>query len=444
MPIHAFVSVALLAQATPAPTPAPAPQEQIASAGPTLTLDEALQTAQAKNLDLKISRERLDQSKELSWKAWSGYLPQVTAGASFTHNNFSDSVIPANPAFGNAEPIVVAKQDQTAAQIKATQPIFAPQAWFGIASASAGERLAEANTESIRRDTLFGVAQAYYGAASRKQVVAIQERQLAIALRHEKDARVRFDAGTTPKVTLLRAEIDRSRAEQDLKRAQNDYVSSRVALATLLDRQDTRFEVTVPPPPQLPQGDTDALVGMATRDRPDIRAADEQVSVSERDRNGVVARYLPTLGAFGQYQYSNLAGFTGDTTTWAIGLQASWNILDGFLRESDLRERQSRVREAQVARVNVASKARQEVEQAQLDLDSAVANREKAKEQLSLAQENQRLVDVNYRAGAATYLEVSDANTSLLQAELTQISESLDADLAALRVLKAVGAFAAR
>jgi outer membrane protein TolC len=81
------------------------------------------------------------------------------------------------------------------------------------------------------------------------------------------------------------------------------------------------------------------------------------------------------------------------------------------------------------------------VRQARLDLDSAVANREKAKEQLALAQENQRLVNVNYKAGAATYLEVTDANTALLQSELTQVSETLNADLAALRVLKAAGAF---
>jgi outer membrane protein TolC len=272
-------------------------------------------------------------------------------------------------------------------------------------------------------------------------VVAVQERQLAIARDHEKDARVRFEAGAAPKVTLLRAEIDRARAEQDLKRAQNSYLSAKVALSTLLDRKDAGFEVEVPASPRLPTTDTAALEEAAARERPDLRAAAEQVTVAERNRAGVIARYLPVLGAFGRYDYTNAAGFAADRTTWVAGLSLSWTILDGFLRESDLRANAARVREAEAAQAGALVRARAEVRTAQLDLDSALANREKAKEELSLARENQRLVDVNYKAGAATYIEVSDANTALNTAELTQVSESLNADLASLRLLKAAGAF---
>ncbi len=444
MTTYCIVAALLLAQAGQATQTAP--QAPLTAAGPTLTLDDALREAQAKNLDLKVARARLEQSKELHWKAWSAYLPQVSAGGTYTHNNFGDVNVPfpvftADGAFVQNENILIQKQNQLAAQVQASQAIIAPQAWYAVAAARAGERLAEDSTENTRRDILFGVAQAYYGAAGQKQVVTIQERQLGIALDHEKDSRVRYEAGTTPKITLLRAEIDRSRAEQDLKRAQNAYLSAKVALATLLDRKDVGFEVVVPPSPQLPAASPETLEEAAQRDRPDVKAAAEQVTVAERNRSGVFTRYLPTLGAFGKVQWTNAAGFTGDETTWAVGLALNWTILDGLLRESDLRESSGKVREAEAARASALLKARADVRQAQLDLDSAVSNREKAKEQVALARENQRLVDVNYKAGAATYLEVSDANTTLLTAELTQVSESLNADLTALRVLKAAGAF---
>ncbi len=475
MTTYGIMAALVLAQAAPAPQPAPrppegdvrtVPQPPLLAQPPILSLDAALREAQARNLDLKVARARLEQSEELHWKAWSAYLPQVTAGGTYTHNSFPDSTFPETFAIrdlGGPGPeqsaaglpgaptnlelvpvpgteVVIQKQNQLAGQIQATQAIFAPQAWFGIAAAKAGERLADYNVESTRRDILFGVAQGYYGAAGLKQVVTIQERQLAIALEHERDARVRYDAGTTPKVTLLRAEIDRARAEQDLKRAQNNYLAAKVSLATLLDRPAPEFEVEVPPAVQLP-ANADGLEEAALRDRPDVKASSEQVAVAERNRGAVITRYLPTLGAFGRYQYSNAAGFSGEDTTWAVGLALNWTILDGFLRESDLRENGARVREAEAARASTQVKAREDVRRARLDLDSAVANRVKAKEQLDLARENQRLVDVNYKAGAATYLEVSDANTALLTAELTQLSESLNADLAALRLLKAAGAF---
>lgn len=463
--LAAALLVAQAAPAQPAPTTLP-------PAGPVLALDEALREAQARNLDLQVARERLEQSKELHWKAWSVYLPQVTASGSFTHNDFSDIRFPTQYAVANCgspgcyfdasgqvrtdpnvpgpttftlfpvgEPSLIAKQDQLNAQLQATQALFAPQAWFGIASARAGERLAAESVEQARRDILFGVAQGYYAAAGLKQVVTIQERQLAIAVEHERDARVRYEAGTTPKVSLLRAEIDRATAEQDLKRAQNAYLSAKVAVATLLDRPDAAFEVQVPPSPQAPAAPAGELVDAALRDRPDVRAAAEQITVSDRSRQANQMRYLPTLAAFGRYAYTNAAGFSGENWSWAVGLALNWTLFDGGLRESDLREASSRAREARAAEAGARARARQEVAQAWLDLDSARANSAKAGERLALARENQRLVDVNYRAGAATYLEVSDANTALLQAELAQVSESLSADLAALRLLRAAGAF---
>jgi outer membrane protein TolC len=448
MTTYGLIAAVLLAQAQPAPVPQgePAPGLRTAPqpplmALPTLTLDDALREADKKNLDLKVAQARLAQSQELHWKAWSAYLPQVTAGATALRNNFADVTVDATTlgAPAGTPPIVIQKQHQVTAQARVNQAIFAPQAIYGIAAARAGERLATDSTEGARQDILFGVVQAYYGAAGLRQVVTIQERQLAIAQDHEKDARVRYDAGTTPKVTLLRAEIDRARAEQDLKRAQNSYVAAKISLATLLDRRDPDFEVRVPESPVVPQDG--ALDQAAERDRPDVKAAGEQITVAEKNRNGVVMRYLPTLGAFGQYQYQNAAGFTGETRTWFVGLSLNWNLIDGFLRESDLRESNAKLYEAEVARASTLARARDEVARARLDLDSAVANRQKAKEQLDLSRENQRLVNVNYRAGAATYIEVSDANTQLNTAELTQVSESLNADLAAMRLLKAAGVF---
>jgi outer membrane protein TolC len=463
---HALVVALLLGQPAPAPAAGPAP-----APAPTLSLDEALAQAEARNLDLKAARARLDQARELRWKAWSAYLPHLTAGATYTHFDSPDVRVQLPTAFairdvGAAAPgrgtpglpgadttlalvptgtqdAVIQKQNQLAAQIQLTQALFAPQAFFGIGAAGLGEEVAVDSTEALRRQILFGVAQAYYGAASTLQVVAIQERQLAISLAHERDARVRVDAGAAPKVTLLRAEIDRARAEQDLKRAQNAYAGAKLAIATLLDRPDSRFEVAVPDSPRLP-ADLDALERSATERRPDVRAAGTTVRQAERSHDGVLARYAPTLGAFARWQWANQAGFSGRESAWALGLALDWALFDGGLRESDLREAAARVREAEATRDAARARALDEVRRGRLDLDSAVANREKAKEQLALARENQKLVDVNYRAGAATYLEVTDANAALLSAELTQVSEALNADLAALRVLLAAGEFSAR
>jgi outer membrane protein TolC len=415
------------APAEPAPVPVPVPE---AKTGPVVTLDEALRIAGERNLDLKALAAQLDQADEISWKAWSNYLPQLFASGSYTRQK--EIVIPGLGTFQ--------AQDALAARVELTQTLFSPQLWFSIRGAHKTERASSLTIDNGQRDVLFGVARTYYNVASLKEAIGVSERLLEIARRQERDARVRYQAGALAKVGLIRAEIDRARAEQDLKRARNAYLSAKVALATLLDR-DTAFEVEPPPEPVLPAADSEALVQQALRDRPDVQAARVQVEAEQANRNAAWGRYFPDVQAFGRYTWSNTTGITGEQGAWAGGVQAQWTILDGFLRESDIRERNARVVESQALADGAVLRARQEVEQALLDHDSARANAVKAREQRDLAAENLRLVDVAYRAGTATAVEQADATAQLRNAEITVVTETLNAQLAAVQVLRSIGAF---
>lgn len=414
---------------------APAAQAAGAPAG-VVTLDEALELASARNLDLKVLRARLDQADEISWKAWSRYLPQITAVGAWQQQK--EVVIPAGVL--GPDPAAIQPGEILQGQVEVTQTIFSPALIFGIRAAMRAEEAATLFIGDGRRALLFGVASAYYGAASLKQAVGVSERLLEIAQRSEKDARVRYQAGTVAKVALLRAEIDRARAEQDLKRTRNSFESTRIALGTLLDRAPD-FDVVAPPSPPLPETpDQEGLLRTALHNRLDVKAARAQIGAARATRNVAIGRYFPNVGAFLREQRADAGGLTG-ASNWAAGVQLQWQILDGGLRESDLREGNAKIAEAEAAARSAEAKARREVLQALLDLDSARANASKAKEQRELAAENQRLVDVSYRAGAATAVELADATAALRTAESGFIAETLAAQLAALRVLQVTGEF---
>src|SRR3990172_553491 len=104
-------------ESNPNPPPvAPAvPEEQVAPdapAGAVITLDEALRIAGERNLDLRVLAAQLDQADEISWKAWSSYLPQLVASGSYTRQK--EVVVPLVPA--PAPPIELQKEDLLAAQ----------------------------------------------------------------------------------------------------------------------------------------------------------------------------------------------------------------------------------------------------------------------------------------------------------------------------------------
>jgi len=444
-----FSAVALALALAQAPQQGPTEATTSGAAPTVITLDEALRLAKERNLDLMVLRAKLDQADEISWKAWSRYLPQVTATGAWQRQKdlslpFPVGVVadPASPSgYGlRRQDIPIQAPEVWQGQLEVTQTLFSPALIFGIRAAMKAGQAASLSIGDGRRALLFGVASAYYGASSLKQARGVSERLLEIAQRQEKDARVRFQAGTVAKVALLRAEIDRARAEQDLKRARNSYESARLALATLLDRAPD-FDLVDPPSPPLPATpDSEELVRTALQNRPDVRAARVQIDAARATRNAAIGRYLPNVGAFLREQRADQAGLSG-ASNWQAGLALQWQILDGGLRESDLREGNAKIAEAVAASRSAEAKARQEVLQALLDLDSARANASKAKEQRDLATENLRLVDVSYRAGAATAVELADATAALRTAEAGATAETLGAQLAALRVLQVAGEF---
>jgi outer membrane protein TolC len=443
---------------------------QAVAAGPTLTLDAAFQQAREKNLDLKVAQARLQQAQLVSNKVWANYLPQLSAGASYTRNSaeakfqlptvygvrdmsaFAGSVdgdphpeYPGEPTpyvafpYQLSDPITIQPYNQLGAQIVLNQAIIAPALWPAIKAAYLAEDTAELGIENARREILFAVAQLYYGAVGAREALEVQRKILETNLAHEKDAELKYRNGAVPKVALLRAQIDRTRAEADVQRSENLYNSTRSALATLLNR-DTNFEVVAPPelpaPPEMSK-----LTDGAENDRPDVKAARLGVELAEKQVQSNQLSYLPNLGLNARLQTSNIGGFANKNTIWAISLGLNWTLFDGGLREANLRESNAKLAEASAARESTEAKARDELRRAWLDYQSAQANRVKAEEQTKLARENQQIVNVSFNAGTSTYIEVSDANVALMGAELARVAESLNAQLAILRLSKAAGAF---
>jgi outer membrane protein TolC len=124
-----------------------------------------------------------------------------------------------------------------------------------------------------------------------------------------------------------------------------------------------------------------------------------------------------------------------------VGALLQGQLLEGGLGVSAVRVGNAWIAVAAAAVRAAEALARREVLQALLDLDSARANAAKAAEQRELAAENLRLVDVSYRAGAATAVELADATAALRNAEIGVTTERLGAQLAALRVLQSAGEF---
>jgi outer membrane protein TolC len=440
---------------------------------PVLTLEQALQAASAQNYDLSAARARLERAQLSSRRAWAGYLPTLAVGASYTRNQVAAEITlpsafairdvgvptsaPSDPAAESPIPgepttlvqvpvefnsVTIQRLNQLGAQAELRQALFAPALWATIQNAHRSEEIAELQYDAARREVLYGVARTYFGAAGLQETAVVQERLLETFRQQHRNAQLRVRAGAAPRIDELRAEIDLAAAEQNLVRTRNAHKAAVSALAALLGREPD-FEVQgrealseLSAPPELEALSEQALVA-----RPDVRAARSAVTLAEGNRRAVAYSYLPNVGFTAQWRIANAAGFTGQAASWAAIIGLNWTLWDGGLREVQLREARTGISEALAQRAGTEARARDEVRRALLELDSARANRQTAARQVELASENLSLVQRAWEAGAATSLDVSNASSALLGAELSQLNEHISAYLASLQVLKAAGAF---
>jgi outer membrane protein TolC len=436
---------------------------------PLLHLSEALTAARSRNLDLQAAKARYEAAREILWKTASGYLPRLVATGSYTRNNVAAAFAaptglyirqgvpetqfyapppatlpgqvptPALTVVPTYEKIVIQEQNQWLGQISGSQAILAPSLMASIRASSLTADAAQLTYENVRRQILFGVAQQYYAAAGLRRTAEVQAQLLEIETAREHDAQVRYDAGSVNKIFLLRAQIDKTQAEQTLRASRFGYAASKGALAILLERSPD-FEVDIPADPVLPQ-ELQQAEDIAPLKRADVLAAKTQADAAEANKLAAILSYLPNLGFSGAYNLTNATGFTGLNTSWLFSFGLSWTLLDGGLREANLREASANARAAAAQALSLDLQSKEQVHRAQLELESARTNRAKAEDQVRLAKENLALIRINTVAGVATYLEQEDAIGALDRAELLLIQETLNAQLGVLALENAAGIF---
>lgn len=438
------------APAAPAPTPAPAPATPTR---PVLTLAEVLERARERNTDLTVLREQVVQANAQVGRAWGALMPSLSASASYTRNGVEAALPLADPSAGYTQQpmdggsvnlipnrtinVTIQPLNQFAAGAQLSVPLIVVPGWLGVANAREASEATRQSVERNRQAVLTSVSQAYLGAVTGQRLVELARTQLQTAEEQDRVARVRYQAGAVPKLASLRAGVDVARARQDLRKAENTYATARLAVRQLAGLEED-FDVVSPGEFAPPPGNADTLVEQAMTLRGDLAASRKQVDIAQRALRATKWEWAPTVAAVGTFQWTSVAGLTGQQSNYLGQVVAQFSIFDGG-RLARLREGSSRVRQSEAAREGLRRQVEREVRAAALDLESARANLESAREQEQLAVENASLAEKSFRAGAATYLDVVDANTARFGAGVARVSEELNVQTATLRLMQAVG-----
>ena len=269
-----------------------------------------------------------------------------------------------------------------------------------------------------RIEIAYQTAAAYLEALEARtlgEVAAGTVAQLDADLQH---ARVLVQGGTLQKVDVLRLEAEKARVEQQRLTAETSAIGARRRLALLLglpDGTELALADVDTTPPALAWTEDEA-VGRARRDRAEARAAAAQSDAAELGIAVASANYYPSISLVGVYSHAVNAGLLGSADSAYLGVSLDWNLWDWGKRSADVAGSRAISRQARIQQValgeQIAVDTRARWQAAQL----ARATLEVADRGLAAAAEAQRLQAARFAQGAATTVELVDAETALASA----------------------------
>ena len=369
-------------------------------------LDELVAQAQEANHDLRIAAARVQQARANAAAAGAGLGP--VAGVGFGGDRSKEVAKPGGSSF-SLGPQVAYEVDLWGRKQDAAD------------SGSALLLASEFDREAVRLQLTADVANAYFTLLSINDRLRVAQDNLAVARRVQDLLVLQRRAGRATALELERQRSLVAGSESAIPALRQQRTATRGVLAVLLGR-------TLDQAPD-PQGSLRALALPATRGgvpaqlverRPDIRRAEASLMAANADVGAARGARLPNLtlralGGAGGGALGTILGSGGGFYTLASAIAGT--VFDGGALRSrvDLAEAQKLERVEQYRRSVVT--AFQEVEDALAGSEQFALQEDLLSASAQAAREAYRLVDIRFRAGAESFVDVLDAQRTQLAAE---------------------------
>jgi outer membrane protein TolC len=424
-----FCAAAANAQ-VPGPTPAP------------ISLDEALRLANAQASAFQTARLNERIAAEDVRQAQAAFLPKVSTPLSYIYTSPALGLPPGEPrgpSFVSADGIGVydalvnvSGDFDVAGRLRAT-----------LARNRALLVAAHAGAEVARRELAQAVIETYYGLALANAQVRAAETNLDAAKEFENITSLLLSGGEVASVDVTRAQLQTLARRDELEKARGNEAVAEGSLRVLVGYDFARPISTTDLALALPIGsEYQQFKAEDVSRRPEFTQLDQQMRAARQEIKIARADRLPSLS------YSINGGFDTDSlksprlekhTGASAGISFSIPIFDWGASRSRESQARLRVELAENERTLALRRFTQQFYAAQAQAANAAARINLAREGVTKAQDNVAASIARYRAGEAQIVEVTDAQTTLVEQRNALYQAIFDYQTALARLRQSTG-----
>ena len=397
--------------------------------GQVYTLDQCIELAlrnkeTVKNAALDVKSAKLGKRGSLQ-----GILPSVSAGGSWSETNFKVAGIPSTSSQG--------------ASISINQTIFdGGVMWNSIFRANNGYVYNQQLEHQIKSRTIYDVIQAYYTVLKSQQLLDVARMNLMLANQQVELVTNQFEIGAVAKTDLLKVNVLKGQAQiQVIQRdteLQQAYRNIRNTMG-LFDSNELIMlddpineDITIPNPSE--------VYNLMDENNPALLVKRAQIKDAELSYKLTRSAHLPSLGLNWSYN-TQPVGFGGQSTAFdeyqRISVGVSIPLFTGFNLSTRTQQARINISKQEYDYVTLMKDLKVQLENLLEILRNYVDIIPINEEVLASAEEDLKLVQVQYALGSVTILEVLDAQLSVTQARSSLVSTKYDAQIqaAALKAL---------
>jgi outer membrane protein len=441
-----FLALPVLAAAiTFHPLPKPVHAAEVATAGHTLTLGEAIASAVARNPGLRSAAAAAAGADARRGEARSALLPHLNAvaGATMTDHPvhvfgmklLQDDLGPADMAFGELTG-PDARTDFTA-RLELQAAVVDVAHWYGLEAATRGAEAGEAAVRSAEAQLVARVVGAYHGAQLAEARKAVATEAVASARADVERAAAQVQSGVATQADVLGLSAALAALEEEAIVATGDAELARAELERLTGAEQARTAQFSTPLDAAPPASSAGPTPRA--DHPDLARAEAGVAAAEAAATRATLSWLPTLGVQASLEgHRESLGDEGGNA-WFAGAFVRFNVFSGLgdaARMDGANAEADRVRaERDDARAAIGLALRR----AHLQVEQAGGRVRVSHEAVEHARESHRLVRARFENGVAQAADVLRARTALLEAETRHLSALFARHMAAAQLAAAEG-----
>lgn len=377
-----------------------------------LSLDQAIDMALTNNYDIKIAQKDGENAKVALDGAKGQQKPSISANSSFSFSDINNN----GSSRGNSNRITMSMPLYTGGK----NELKIEKAQEEITSAELGLARTEENT-------ILSTITAYYDILEAKKVVAVDTETVNNYQEHLNNVQQLYDAGSSPKVDLLRSEVELVNAQQTLIKSQNTYD---VAVSTLKNIIKLKGEEPVELIDDAGYQNFDSsltdCISYAKENRKDLMKYQIAIEQAEKDVKIAKSDKKPTVNLSVENSWQKQVLPSDDNHTLAAGVSASWNLFDSNVTESNIKQAQIAVEQAQLNFEKQADAIDLEVRENYLSMREAEKRFNSTQVAIHKAEEDYFIAKEKYRAGEGLMLDVIDAQLALTTAKTNYIQAQYD------------------